>query len=99
MRTQIYWSRNDLRLTDNPALARACREADALLPVYVHAPDEQTTWGFARVGAARRHFVAQALEDLGAELKDDVSTSSAASLSRIPAPRNLRVTPAPSPGA
>lgn len=68
MRTLIYWFRNDLRLTDNPAFARACGAADCLLPVYVHAPDEQTAWGFARVGAARRRFVAQALEDLAAQL-------------------------------
>lgn len=68
MRTLIYWFRNDLRLTDNPAFARACREADYLLPVYLHAPDAQTAWGFARVGAARRRFVAQALEDLAAQL-------------------------------
>ncbi|MCL7463069.1 DASH family cryptochrome [Pseudomonas sp. NW5] len=70
MSTLIYWFRNDLRLSDNPALSRACRDAEHLLPVYVHAADEPTAWGFSRVGAARRHFTAQALEDLDAQLRE-----------------------------
>lgn len=70
MSTLIYWFRNDLRLSDNPALLQACREADRLLPVYVQPAAEETRWGFARVGAARQHFTAQALEDLDAQLRE-----------------------------
>ena len=68
MSTVIYWLRNDLRLHDNPALALACQGAHKLLPVYVHPPsDEASRWGFARVGAQRRAFIAQALADLRAQ--------------------------------
>ncbi len=70
MGTTLYWLRQDLRLHDNPALARACRGADHLLPVFVHPPhDEASPWGFARVGVHRRAFVAQALADVRAQLQ------------------------------
>lgn len=68
MSVLIYWFRHDLRLTDNPALHRACAQADRLLPVYCHAPEETTAWGFARVGPARRAFLAATLDDLKARL-------------------------------
>ena len=70
MSTTLYWLRHDLRLHDNPALALACRGAEQLLPVFVHPPqDEASPWGFARVGAHRRAFLAQALADLRANLQ------------------------------
>ncbi len=68
MSTLIYWFRNDLRLTDNPAFARACRQAERLLPVYCHAPEAATDWGFARLGAPRRAFLAAGLDDLAGQL-------------------------------
>lgn len=35
MKRGIFWFRHDLRLSDNPALERACKSHDALLLVYV----------------------------------------------------------------
>jgi deoxyribodipyrimidine photo-lyase len=70
MSTSIYWFRNDLRVTDNPALAEACAVSDRLSLVYV-MPDEATQatpWGFPRYGPHRLAFLAQALQGLGAEV-------------------------------
>lgn len=39
----IVWLRRDLRLYDNPALCAAA-EQGRVLPVYIHAPDEDVPW-------------------------------------------------------
>ncbi len=65
MSTAIVWFRRDLRLSDNPALAIAAARHDRLLPVYIHAPDEEAPW---RPGAASRCWLHQALADLDAQL-------------------------------
>ena len=71
MSTAIVWFRRDLRLADNPAL-RAGRECDRLLPLYVHAPDEEAP---RQPGAASRWWLhhslaalAEALEARGSRL-------------------------------
>ena len=70
MRSTLFWFRNDLRLHDQRALQQAMAHAQAhqqaLLLVYVHEPvqDEDTAWGFRRMGAHRRRFVADTLQDL-----------------------------------
>ena len=70
MRTTLFWFRNDLRLHDQRALQQAIQHAQthqqALLLVYVHEPmhDAPTAWGFSRMGAHRRRFVADTLQDL-----------------------------------
>lgn len=71
MSVAIYWFRNDLRLLDNPAFAKACEDAEHLLPVYLHQNinDEQTLWNFLRVGQHRRQFVEESLEDLRGQLR------------------------------
>ncbi len=71
MTTAIYWFRNDLRLTDNAALAAACSAADELVLVYVRSPDETlaTSWGFPRWGMHRLGFRDQALAALGDEVE------------------------------
>ena len=68
MSAALYWFRNDLRLTDNPALLRACRDGDELALVYLRAPDEtaQTRWGFPRWSPLRRAFRDTALAGLQA---------------------------------
>ncbi len=70
MRTTLFWFRCDLRLHDQRALQQALEHAQAhgqaLLLVYVHEPeqDEPTAWGFRRMGAHRRRFLADTLQDL-----------------------------------
>lgn len=67
----IWWIRRDLRLDDNPTLQRAAK-SDALLPVYVHAPEEEAPW---QLGGAQKWWLARslvshsaALESLGSRL-------------------------------
>jgi len=71
MSTCIYWFRNDLRLTDNPALAEACLHADYVLPVYIHSPQAGLTHalGFPRVGHHRQAFLRESLDDLRMQLR------------------------------
>lgn len=70
MSTVLFWFRSDLRLHDQPALRAACESgATHLVPVYCHADyEEQTPWGFARVGVHRRAVLAAALRDLSRQL-------------------------------
>jgi deoxyribodipyrimidine photo-lyase len=71
MTVLIYWFRNDLRLTDNPALLEACRHADYLLPVYIHSPSEEVdhALGFPRKGHHYQAFLRESLDDLRAQLR------------------------------
>ena len=71
MTAVLYWFRNDLRVTDNPAFIQACEQSNKVLPVYVHDPkhDAQTQWGFERMGAHRKAFLAARLQDLALQLK------------------------------
>lgn len=59
----IVWFRRDLRLDDNPALQAAARSGARILPVYIHAPDEERPW--APGGASRwwLHHSLTALDD------------------------------------
>ncbi len=68
MKVIVYWFRNDLRLLDNPALTQACKEADFLLPIYVHDPVTETAWHFSRVGDHRKTFLRESLADLKVNL-------------------------------
>lgn len=71
MKVIIYWFRNDLRLLDNPALTLACKEADCLLPIYVHDPatEAETAWHFSRVAHHRKIFLRESLADLKVNLQ------------------------------
>lgn len=75
MRTTLFGFRNDLRLHDQRALKQAIEHAEQhaqrLLLVYVHEPvqDAPTAWGFRRMGAHRRRFLADTLQDLQASLQ------------------------------
>jgi len=70
MACTLFWFRCDLRLHDQRALKQAIEHAhanqQALLLVYVHEPvqDESTALGFRRMGAHRRRFLADTLQDL-----------------------------------
>jgi deoxyribodipyrimidine photo-lyase len=69
-RTSIYWFRNDLRLTDNPALLEACAAAERLSLVYLMPPaaTQPTAWGFPRWGPHRLTVREQARQGLEAEV-------------------------------
>ena len=71
--TAIVWFRRDLRLADNPALTAACAAHERILPVYVHAPEEE---GACAPGAASRWWLhhslaalSEALERAGGQLQ------------------------------
>jgi deoxyribodipyrimidine photo-lyase len=67
--TALYWFRSDLRLKDNPNFISACKASDALLPIYVHAPQESLIWGFERISEHRLQFLRDALRDLRQQLE------------------------------
>jgi deoxyribodipyrimidine photo-lyase len=65
MSTAIVWFRRDLRLADNPALHYAVRQHQRVLPVYIHAPEEEAPW---LPGAASRWWLHHSLAALAADL-------------------------------
>jgi deoxyribodipyrimidine photo-lyase len=65
MSTALVWFRRDLRLADNPALRRAASEHEQVVPVYIHAPQEEAPWP---PGAASRWWLHHSLAALAAAL-------------------------------
>jgi deoxyribodipyrimidine photo-lyase len=63
--TTIVWFRQDLRVADNPALAAALEHGGDVIPVYLHAPQEEGDWP---PGAASRWWLHHSLASLGKEL-------------------------------
>jgi deoxyribodipyrimidine photo-lyase len=61
----LVWFRDDLRLADNPALEAALRSELAPVPIYIHAPDEESRW---RPGAASDAWRHRSLAALAADL-------------------------------
>ena len=66
MSVSIVWFRRDLRLSDNPALARALESGRAVVPLFVL--DEETE-GLRGVGAASRWWLHYSLQALDASLR------------------------------
>jgi deoxyribodipyrimidine photo-lyase len=62
----LVWLRRDLRLADNPALAAAVAAAEPVIPVYIHAPSEESAW---EPGGASRWWLHQSLSRLGETLR------------------------------
>jgi deoxyribodipyrimidine photo-lyase len=62
----IVWFRRDLRVDDQPALRKAVEEGSAVVPVYIHAPEEEGDWA---PGAASRWWLHHSLKNLDARLK------------------------------
>src|SRR5262245_42225578 len=58
--TSLVWFRTDLRLADNPALQAAVRRGGALVPVFIHAPEEEAPWP----GGASLWWLHQSLKSL-----------------------------------
>lgn len=71
MSRAIVWFRNDLRLTDNPALTAACATHEEILPVLVIDPrqHEASPIGSERSGPFRRRFLKESIADLHAQLR------------------------------
>lgn len=66
MSTTVVWFRQDLRLSDNPALTAAVRGRDRVVPVYIWAPHEEGNWP---PGAASRWWLHHSLVSLDRELR------------------------------
>ncbi len=66
MSTALLWLRRDLRLTDHPALHRAVQAHERVIPLYIHAPQEEAPW---TPGAASRWWLHHSLAALDAELR------------------------------
>jgi len=80
----LVWLRQDLRLSDNPAMAAALERRCPVLPVFIWAPEEEGAW---LPGAASRWWLAQSLAELSAELRN---RGSRLILRRGPASKALR---------
>jgi len=61
----LVWLRADLRLDDNPALAAAA-ERGAVVPCFIHAPQEEAPW---EPGAASNWWLHQSLRALAGTLE------------------------------
>ncbi len=64
--TAVVWFRHDLRLEDNPALYHAVQDAEAVVPVFVWAPDEEGAWA---PGGAHRWWLHHSLAALAKDLE------------------------------
>lgn len=62
--TTIVWFRRDLRVSDHGPLTDACARGEAVVPVFVHAPDAEP-WA---TGAASRVWLHHSLAALGRDL-------------------------------
>lgn len=62
MPNAIVWFRNDLRLSDHPALQAALDGGYAPIPVYIHAPEEEGNWAPGAAVLAWRHKSLTALD-------------------------------------
>ena len=63
----IFWFRQDLRLADNPALQAALQRGSAVIPLFIHAPDEEAPWS---PGGASRWWLHQSLRALDVGLRE-----------------------------
>jgi deoxyribodipyrimidine photo-lyase len=62
----IVWFRQDLRIADNPALHSASQAGRAVIPLFIHAPEEEMPW---MPGGACQWWLHQSLAALDARLK------------------------------
>ncbi|GAB5519646.1 MAG: DASH family cryptochrome [Rhodothermales bacterium] len=67
----LVWFRNDLRIADHEALARAVATGQRILPVYCIDPRHfgRTRWGTQKTGVHRVRFVLESLSDLRHSLR------------------------------
>ena len=62
----IVWFRLDLRLADHPALQAALERGGPVVPLFIHAPEEESPW---EPGGASRWWLHQSLAALDADLR------------------------------
>ena len=62
----IVWFRKDLRVADHPALQAAVNRGAPVLPVFIHAPEEEGEWP---PGGASRWWLHQSLARLDGDLR------------------------------
>jgi len=62
----LVWFRQDLRLSDNPALAAGLGRGGPVIPVFIWAPEEEGAWP---PGAASKWWLDRSLADLRAALE------------------------------
>jgi deoxyribodipyrimidine photo-lyase len=62
----LVWFRQDLRLSDNPALAAAVGRGGGVIPVFIWAPEEEGSW---RPGGASQWWLNRSLGALTDELE------------------------------
>jgi deoxyribodipyrimidine photo-lyase len=62
----VLWLRQDLRLSDHPALQAAIARGEPVIPVFIWAPDEEAPWA---PGAASRWWLHHSLTALQRDLE------------------------------
>jgi deoxyribodipyrimidine photo-lyase len=65
MAASIWWIRRDLRLDDNPALMAAIEDGN-VIPIYIHAPEEDAPWV---LGGATLAWLRRSLQALSETLR------------------------------
>jgi len=83
-KTSLVWFRTDLRLKDNPALAVAVKRGGPVVPVFVHAPEEEAPWS---PGGASLWWLHHSLKSLDESLR---AIGSRLIIRRGPTPESLR---------
>ena len=68
--TTLVWFWQDLRLKDNPALYQAIEQSDAVIPVFIWAPEEEGEWA---PGGASKWWLHHSLEALQSDLRQHES--------------------------
>lgn len=66
----ILWFRQDLRITDNPALLAAMAASHSVLPIYILDNENAGEW---QMGSASRWWLHHALADLDSSLKGQIN--------------------------
>ena len=85
-KTAVVWFRRDLRLADNPALTAALARCERVVPVYIHAPDEEGPW---QPGGASRWWLHHGLTALAQDLANAGSRLIVAQGESLPALRQV----------
>ena len=84
MGASLVWLRRDLRLADQPALHAAVERGQPVIPVYIHAPEEEAPW---QPGSASNWWLHHSLNHLRSQLE---SLNSRLTLRRGPSLESLR---------